>query len=186
MAIKGAMGQFPCRGRTRCAAKIALRIIGGKPRPVLCCCRYGRRPAQGIVLSLVTSHEFRISSPGATHPGLADQRCAACRRDRGSAPIRDLRRCSISSSSRKRLRQYADLPEPIPDAETREAFQYGSASRPAVRRRRPSLCYVIALHLCGINVLLGNVLSVTLRAWSAPVTGRPAGFSRPICTRTEA
>ena len=37
-----------------------------------------------------------------------------------------------------------------------------------------------------ISPLLGIVLSWTLRACWAPVTGNPAGSSRPICTRTDA
>ena len=37
-----------------------------------------------------------------------------------------------------------------------------------------------------ISSLLGRVLSATLRAASTPATGRPAGSSKPICTRTEA
>ena len=37
-----------------------------------------------------------------------------------------------------------------------------------------------------MSVLLGSALFATLRAVSAPATGRSAGSSRPICTSTEA
>src|SRR3954454_16736914 len=37
-----------------------------------------------------------------------------------------------------------------------------------------------------MSLLLGSVRSRTLRAVSAPATGRPVGSSWPICTSTEA
>ena len=43
------------------------------------------------------------------------------------------------------------------------------------------VCYVFR-----ISALLGSVLSMTLRACSAPTTGKPFGSSSPIRTRTDA
>src|SRR5690348_2337450 len=44
----------------------------------------------------------------------------------------------------------------------------------------------LLLHALPSNVLLGSFGSRTLRAVSAPATGRPRGSSLPICTSTEA
>jgi hypothetical protein len=62
-----------------------------------------------------------------------------------------------------------------------------TTSRSGVSAAGPeTLAGATMLYAFGISALLGSVLSMTLRACSAPVTGRPFGSSRPTCTRTDA